>query len=96
MGNRELSEPSLDISGPLSEDGRWLYRLNGLYRNEDSFRGYETDNERYFFAPTVSWQISDRSDLTAYLEYLNDECPGDVGLVALGDEVADVSNDLVS
>ena len=33
-GNRGLIEPNLDISGPLTEDGRVLYRLNALYRNE--------------------------------------------------------------
>ncbi|MCG8362028.1 MAG: TonB-dependent receptor plug domain-containing protein [Pseudanabaenales cyanobacterium] len=84
VGNRELSEPSLDISGPLDEDGRWLYRLNALYRNEDSFRDFDTDIERYFVAPTVSWQIGDRTDLTLRLEYTDDEQAADGGLVAIG------------
>ncbi|MEM1254642.1 MAG: TonB-dependent receptor [Cyanobacteria bacterium P01_H01_bin.21] len=94
-GNRGLISPSIDLSGPLTVDGRLRYRLNALYRNQDSFRGFDTDDERFFVAPTVSWQIGDRTDLTVYLEYLDDERPGDLGLVALGDEVADVPSDLV-
>ena len=94
-GNRGLISPSIDLSGPLTADGHLRYRLNALVRREESFRGYDTDIERRFVAPTVSWQIGDRTDLTVYLEYLDDERPGDLGLVALGDEVADVPNDLV-
>ncbi|MCG8362000.1 MAG: TonB-dependent receptor [Pseudanabaenales cyanobacterium] len=95
-GNRELIEPSLDISGPLSEDGRWLYRLNTLFRNEDYFRDFDTDIERYFIAPVVSWQIDDRTDLTLDLDYSEDERPSDFGLVAIGDEVADIPFDQIT
>ncbi|MGP1383616.1 MAG: TonB-dependent receptor plug domain-containing protein [Thainema sp.] len=61
IGNRELFEPSIDLSGPLTEDERVLYRLNALYRTEDSFRDFENDIERFFIAPIVSIAISDRS-----------------------------------
>ena len=94
-GNRELIEPSLDISGPLTEGGRLLYRLNALYRTEDSFQDYDTDNERFFIAPVVSWQISDRTDLSLNFEYLDSEGPSEAGLVALGDEIADIPFDRV-
>ena len=94
-GNRELISPSIDLSGPLTDDGRLLYRLNALYRTEDSFRDFDTDIERFFIAPTISWQISDRTDLTVRLEYTDDERPADTGLVAIGDEVADIPFDRV-
>ena len=94
-GNRELISPSLDFSGPLTEDGRLLYRLNAFFRTEDSFRDFDTEIERFFIAPTISWQISDRTDLTVRLEYTDDERPADTGLVAIGDEVADIPFDRV-
>ncbi|NEQ83443.1 MAG: TonB-dependent siderophore receptor, partial [Moorea sp. SIO2I5] len=94
-GNRELIEPSLDISGPLSEDGRLLYRLNTLYRTEESFRDFDADDERLFIAPVLSWQISDRTDLTLHFEYDDSEGASDAGLVALGNEVADIPFDRV-
>ncbi|MGD1929350.1 MAG: TonB-dependent siderophore receptor [Leptolyngbyaceae cyanobacterium] len=95
LGNRTLIEPSLDFSGPLTEDGRLLYRLNALHRREDSFRDFDNDFNRSFIAPVVRWQISDRTDLTLNFEYLDSEGPSDVGLVALGDEVADIPFDRV-
>ena len=95
LGNHTLIEPSLDFSGPLTEDGRLLYRLNALRRREDSFRDFDNDFNRSFIAPVVRWQISDRTDLTLNFEYLEAEGPSDVGLVALGDEVADIPFDRV-
>ena len=95
VGNRELVEPSLDFSGPLTEDDRVLYRLNVLYRIEDSFRDFSDEFERFFVAPVVSWQISDRTDLTLNFEYSDSEGPSDSGLVAIGDEVADIPFDRV-
>ncbi|MEM7794617.1 MAG: TonB-dependent siderophore receptor [Cyanobacteria bacterium P01_C01_bin.118] len=104
-GNREFLEPSLDISGPLTEDNRLLYRLNALYRTEDSFQGrdFDTDFEKFFVAPIITWQISDsqgdssasRTDFTAYFEYEDSEGPFDIGLVAIGDEVADIPRDRI-
>ncbi|MEO0376192.1 MAG: TonB-dependent siderophore receptor [Cyanobacteria bacterium P01_A01_bin.17] len=89
-GNRGLISPSLDISGPLTSDSRLRYRLNALYRNEDSFRDFERDIERFFVAPILSWDISDRTDLTLQLEYSDYEGPFEAGLPAIGDSVADV------
>ena len=92
-GNRTLIEPSVDISGPLTADGRILYRLNTLYRREDYFRDFTTPVERFFIAPVVSFAINERTDLTVELEYRDDERPNDFGLVAVGDEVADIPFD---
>ncbi|MEM1280227.1 MAG: TonB-dependent siderophore receptor [Cyanobacteria bacterium P01_H01_bin.152] len=93
VGNRGLINPTIDISGPLTEDRRLLYRLNAAYSTEDYFRDFETDIERFFFAPVVSGQINENTNLTVYLEYLNEERPADFGLVAIGDEVADIPFD---
>ncbi|NEP61508.1 MAG: TonB-dependent siderophore receptor, partial [Symploca sp. SIO2G7] len=93
VGNRALFEPSLDISGPLTEDGKLLYRLNALYRTEESFRDFDTNIERLLVAPTVAWQISDRTDLTLSFEYVDDQTPGDFGIAPIGNEVANVPFD---
>ncbi|NEQ30133.1 MAG: TonB-dependent receptor plug domain-containing protein [Leptolyngbya sp. SIO4C5] len=42
LGNRGLIEPSLDLTGPITEDGRLRYRLNALVRREDSSRDFDT------------------------------------------------------
>ncbi|MEM7062499.1 MAG: TonB-dependent siderophore receptor [Cyanobacteria bacterium P01_B01_bin.77] len=94
-GNRGFISPSVDISGPVTEDGRLLYRLNALYRREDSFRDVDSDFERFFIAPTLTWLISDRTDLTLNLEYTKDNEPLDFGTLAFGDGIADISPERV-
>lgn len=97
VGNRELIEPRIDISGPLTEDKRLLYRLNTVYRREESFRDFDVPIEKFFIAPTISWKISDRTDLTLNLEYNDDKRPADfVGIPAIGDRVADVPFDRIT
>ncbi len=90
VGNRESISPSIDLSGPLTGDGRLRYRLNALYRHGESFRDFENDFDRVFVGPTLAWQISDRTDLTVSLEYTEDDEPLDFGTVAFGDGIADI------
>ena len=89
-GNRGFVSPSIDFSGPLTEDGRLRYRLNALYRREESFRDFNNDSERFFIAPTLAWEISDQTDLTVSLEYVEDNEFYDTGSVAFGEGIADV------
>jgi iron complex outermembrane recepter protein len=89
-GDFSFYRPSLDFSAPLTEDGDLAYRLNVAYENAGSFRdGVQT--ERFFIAPTLSWQISDDTKLSLEFSYLDDTRPVDRGLVILSDnEVADI------
>ncbi|MGD1929338.1 MAG: TonB-dependent siderophore receptor [Leptolyngbyaceae cyanobacterium] len=97
VGSRFLVEPGIDLTGPLTSDGRVLYRLNALFRREDFYRDFDDPIERAFIAPTVSWAISDRTDLLIELEYSNETRPADFnGLPALGDRVADVPFDRIT
>lgn len=89
IGSFSLYRPSIDLSGPVASDQSLLYRLNAVYENSSSFRDF-TQIERFFIAPTLTWKISDQTDLTLELDYLNDERPFDRGLVAIGDQVADI------
>ncbi|MBE9167126.1 TonB-dependent siderophore receptor [Pleurocapsales cyanobacterium LEGE 06147] len=89
-GNFDFYRPSLDISGPLTDNKKLAYRLNVAYENAGSFRDF-IDTERIFVAPVLAWQISPDTEFTAEFSYLNDNRPIDRGLVVLSDdEVADV------
>ena len=90
LGNRSLVRTPIDFSGPLTADGSLSYRLNALYRHEDSFRNYDESFDRFFVAPTLAWQISDRTDLTFNLEYIKDDNPADFGTVIFNGEPADI------
>ncbi|MEM6502280.1 MAG: TonB-dependent siderophore receptor [Cyanobacteria bacterium P01_C01_bin.89] len=94
-GGPTLVEPSIDFTGPISSDGRVRYRLNALYRNEEYFRDFDDPIERFFFAPQVSFEISDRTDLLVELEHRRETRPQETGIVAVGDGVADIPFDRV-
>lgn len=52
-----------DFSGPVGEDGTWLYRFTGLARNAGSEVDF-VDDDRIFFAPALTWQPDDATSLT--------------------------------
>jgi iron complex outermembrane receptor protein len=95
VGSREFFRPRIDMSGPLSSDGRFLYRLNTLFQNDGGFRDFDQNIERLFIAPVLTWRIGDRTDLTIELEYLNDERPYDTGTLAFGDGIIDIPRDQI-
>lgn len=94
-GSYGLVRPQVDLSGPLTEDGSLLYRLNAVYQREDGFRDFAQKTNRFFIGPTLTWRISDRTEVDFQLEYLDDERPLDPGLVALGNRVADIPSDRI-
>lgn len=65
-GSFGLFRSTLDLDGKLSEDGRWLYRLNLAGQNKNSFRPNEY-NDRYAIAPVISYKVDDKTNVT--LEY---------------------------
>ena len=89
-GTRNFFNPSIDFSGPLTEDGSVLYRLNTLYRREDSFRNFNSSFDRFFIGPTIAWFPNERTDITFSLEYISDNNPADFGTVAFGEGIADI------
>ena len=90
VGSFNFVEPSVDLGGPLNEDKTLLYRFNALYENSDVFRDFDQGVEQIFIAPSLTWKIGDRTDITFNLEYIDREAPFDRGIVAFGDEVADI------
>ncbi|MBE9100337.1 TonB-dependent siderophore receptor, partial [Vacuolonema iberomarrocanum] len=95
LGSFDLFRPTLDVSGPLTDDGDLLYRLNVAYEYGDGFRDFDTNVERVFVAPVVEWRMGDRTNLIVDLEYTGDQRPYDRGIPPLGDEMADVPLDTI-
>lgn len=90
VGSRNFVRPRLDFSGPVTQDGRVLYRINALYRKNDSWRDYDTQFRRLSFAPSLTWKVTDRTDFTTFLEYLDDKGFADFGQIIIGDTLAKV------
>lgn len=64
-------QATLDMTGPLTEDGDWLYRLVALGKN----MGSQVDRERekqLMLAPSLTWSPTDQTTLTLYGYYQKD------------------------
>ncbi len=95
-GSRNLFRPRFDASGPLTADGRVLYRVNGLYQSSSSFRNFTQPDQKSFIAPTIAWKIGDKTDLNISVEYANANRPTDFGVPAVGTSIANVPRDRIT
>jgi iron complex outermembrane receptor protein len=93
VGSYGFLRPTFDLSGPLTDSGNLRYRLNLAYQRSDGFRDVDQNVERFFVAPVLAWDISDRTTLTVDFSYLNSERPLDRGFVAIGRDIADLPID---
>ncbi|MCL7939885.1 TonB-dependent siderophore receptor [Halomonas sp. ATCH28] len=67
-GNNAQRSAAFDLTGPLDEERRLAFRVTGLARAADTQFG-PVEEERYAFAPQLTWDITDATSLTlhAYL-----------------------------
>ena len=68
FGSYDLFRTSIDATGPLTKDDTLLYRFNGSFQSNNSFRDL-VSGEDVFIAPTLKWNISPRTQATLEFEY---------------------------
>ncbi len=64
LGSYDLYRTTIDFDRKLTNDGKLLFRLNAAVQSKGSFRPYEK-NDRYTFAPSLSYQITKNTKFTA-------------------------------
>lgn len=67
-GSFNTLRSALDLTGPLTPDGRLLYRVNVGFEHSDTFRDFN-GHTTVALAPTVTFVPSDRTTLNAELVY---------------------------
>ncbi|TNH83438.1 TonB-dependent siderophore receptor, partial [Aeromonas hydrophila] len=72
-GTGTLKELTLDSTGALND--QFAYRLVGLARQKDG-QAVTSEEERYVLAPSLDWQLSDRTLLNLNLYYQKDPQAG--------------------
>ena len=95
LGNFGLFQSSFDFSDAVDSDKKLLYRLNANFEATDGFRDFEQDTTRVSLSPTISWQIGENTDLLLDFNYLDRANPFDRGIVAIGDDVANIPFDRI-
>jgi iron complex outermembrane recepter protein len=97
VGSRSLIRPRLDVSGPLTGDGKLLYRVNLAASSLESFQDYTQNYQQVFIAPALTWNISQKTQLNLQLQYALTRKPFDsFGGVALGRTVADTPRNFIA
>ncbi|UYG06692.1 TonB-dependent siderophore receptor [Halomonas sp. M4R1S46] len=73
-GNHAQRSAAFDLTGPLDDERRVAFRLTGLARAADTQFG-PVEEERYAFAPQLTWDMTDATSLTLHA-YLHQDPEG--------------------
>ena len=67
-GTQNRKQAAVDVSGPLTDDGRLLYRMVALVRDADMYVDHLKD-DRLYIAPSLTWKPDGRTRLTLLSSY---------------------------
>lgn len=90
-GSYNFYKPTVDFYGPLNKT--IAYRFNGTYENSESFRDV-VKRERYYFNPSVLFEISKKTNVLLQGDYLHDDWTPDFGTAIIGKKIIDLPRDL--
>lgn len=69
LGSFDSYRIEADSTGAIAGSERFAYRIVAAYEEGNSHRDF-VEHDRWVFAPSVSWQFTERSTATLMLEYL--------------------------
>ncbi|BAV99571.1 TonB-dependent siderophore receptor [Lysobacter enzymogenes] len=71
LGSFERRQVNADLTGPLTADGTWLYRIVGVYRDSET-QVDQVNDDRRLIAPSLTWKPSEDTSLTFQLRWQRD------------------------
>lgn len=81
FGDTFGSMVTADFTGPLDNKDRFLYRFIAEYGDNDSYRDF-VGTKSLLIAPSLTWNISERTSATLALDYRTQDAGFDSGLSA--------------
>lgn len=76
-GSFNRIQGAFDFSGPIDQNREFLYRIVGLARDSDTFVD-KNKEQRYFLAPSFTWQPTTDTSLTVLASAQRDRLDGQV------------------
>lgn len=70
---------SVDLTGPIDEAKRWLFRVVASYEDQESFRDYYYQKNKYFY-PSLTWRPSPDTSVTVKYEWVREDRQATDGL----------------
>ncbi|AMK76721.1 TonB-dependent receptor [Methylomonas methanica] len=89
FGSYDQYRTLIDATGPINDDKRLLYRFNGSYTDNQSFRDF-VGNERFFVAPSLTWRPNEKFETNLQLEYKHDDLNADFGIPSVNGRPAPI------
>jgi len=72
IGSNNRKQISFDSTGKIDDDGRFLYRIDGVIRDGDTPID-DVGDKRYNIAPSLTWNVDDDTHLTFLSEFTRDD-----------------------
>ncbi|MEI8570425.1 TonB-dependent receptor [Methylomonas sp. LW13] len=89
FGSYDFYRTAVDSTGTISSDNSLLYRVNLSYENANSFRDF-VKTDTVFFAPSLTWNISDKTQANLDINYQHFDDTTDSGIPVVGNRPAAV------
>ena len=89
FGSYGFFRTTADSTGKITKDNSLLYRVNLSYQNSGSYRDF-VSNDDFFIAPSLTWNISDRTQVNVDVEYQHFNDRSDSGIPPMGNRPAPV------
>ncbi|WP_409562925.1 TonB-dependent siderophore receptor [Hyphomicrobium sp. MC8b] len=70
-GSFDFKQVNFDLTGPMTTDGKWSYRLTGVARDADTQVKY-VPNDRYALAPAISYRPDNNTTITVIGDFQRD------------------------
>ncbi|OPA88168.1 TonB-dependent receptor [Pseudomonas fluorescens] len=67
-GSHARKQYSFDLGGPIDDEGKFSYRLTGLWRDSDT-QTTDADDDRRYIAPAFTWRPNEDTSLTLLASY---------------------------
>lgn len=71
-GSHDRKQIQADVTGPISDDGHWMYRVIGVGRDADTQTDYVKD-DRLLLAPSLTWKPDAATTITLQTQWLKDK-----------------------
>ena len=72
IGSYQRKQISFDSTGPIDDEGAFLYRVSGVVRDSNTTIDH-TDDKRYNIAPSLTWNIDPDTTLTFLSQFNRDD-----------------------
>ncbi|WP_220149664.1 TonB-dependent siderophore receptor [Psychromonas sp. B3M02] len=82
---------TIDATGPLTEDKKWLYRLILSAEDTNSYRD-DVDAQNYYLFPTLTYRPDTETEVTFGLEFQSEKRVADDGLAVLDHDINQIAS----